>query len=235
MADLSELDLVMLSLDDGVLSHIATETNRNYHAKFETEPAKHKSAWTDLTVDELKSFIGINIAISLTQIRDRVTTTWSNQHRLTAIPGISEVFPRDRFMQIMRYLHFFDERNAPERTGNYDIYYKVRYFFDVVPKFRDAYQSAREVSIDESMIKLQGRTPGRHFIRNKTIRFSLKVHMLAEAKTGYIINIDLAQADNTVPAGQKITNTAMTICAPYHDLGYHLYMDNWYTSFELCA
>ena len=72
MADLSELDLVMLSLDDDVLSHIATETNRNYHAKFETEPAKHKSAWTDLTVDELKSFIGIIIAISLTQIRGRV-------------------------------------------------------------------------------------------------------------------------------------------------------------------
>ena len=137
----------------------------------------------------------------------------------------------------MRYLHFFDERNAPERTGNYDIHYKVRwYFFDVVvPKFRDAYQSAREVSIDESMIKSQGRTPGRHFIRNKPIRFSLKVYMLAEAKTGYVINIDLAQADNTVPAGQKIMNTVMTICTPYHDLGYHLYMDNWYTSFELCA
>ncbi len=68
MADLFELDLVMLSLDDDVLSHIATETNRNYHAKFETEPAKHKSAWTDLTVDELKSFIGIIIAIGLTKL-----------------------------------------------------------------------------------------------------------------------------------------------------------------------
>ena len=139
MADLSELDLVMLSLDDGVLSHIVTETNRNYRAKFETEPAKHKSARTDLTVDELKSFIGIIIAISLTQIRGRVKTIWSNQHRLIAIPGISEVFPHDRFLQIMRYLHFFDERNAPERTGNYDIYYKVRYFFGAIQVLRNAF------------------------------------------------------------------------------------------------
>ena len=127
----------------------------------------------------------------------------------------------------MRYLHFFDERNAHEHRRNYDIYHRVRYFFDVVvPKFRNAYQSAREDSIDESMIKSQGRTPGHHFIRNKPICFGLKVYMLAEAKTGYVINIDLAQAVNTVPAGQKIVTTVMNICAPYHDLGYHLYMDN---------
>ena len=136
----------------------------------------------------------------------------------------------------MRYLHFFDERNAHEHRRNYDIYHRVRYFFDVVvPKFLNAYQSAREDSIDESMIKSQGRTPGHHFIRNKPICFGQKVYMLAEAKTGYVINIDLAQAVNTVPAGQKIVTTVMNICAPYHDLGYHLYMDNWYTSFGLCV
>ena len=103
------------------------------------------------------------------------------------------------------------ERNAPERRGNYYIYCKVRYFLDVVvPKFCNAYKCPREV-------------------------FGLKVYMLAEAKTGYVINIDLAQSDNTVVAGQKIVTTVMNICAPYHDLGYHLYMDNWYTCFGLCV
>ena len=69
--------------------------------------------------------------------------------------------------------------------------------------------------------------PWSHFIRNKPIRFGLKVYMLAEAKTGYVINIDLAQTDNTVLAGQKIVTTMINICVPYHDLGYHLCMDNW--------
>ena len=41
---LSELEPVMSFLEDGVLSHIVTETNQKYRAKFETEPAKHKSA-----------------------------------------------------------------------------------------------------------------------------------------------------------------------------------------------
>ena len=59
--------------------------------------------------------------------------------------------------------------------------------------------------------------------------------MLAEAKTVYVINIDLALADNTIPAGQKVVTTVMNICVPYHDLGYHLYMYNWYTSFGLCV
>ena len=52
VADLSELRLVMLFLDDGVLSHIVIETNQNYLVKFETDPEKHKSAWTELTFDK---------------------------------------------------------------------------------------------------------------------------------------------------------------------------------------
>ena len=50
MAGLSKLERVMFFLDDGVF-----ETKQ---AKFETEPAKHRSACTDLTFDELKNFVG---------------------------------------------------------------------------------------------------------------------------------------------------------------------------------
>ena len=53
---------------------------------------------------------------------------WSNRHRMTFMPGIGEFFRETDFFQIIRYLHFFDERNAPNKdTPNYDIYYKVHY------------------------------------------------------------------------------------------------------------
>ena len=60
-------------------------------------------------------------------MRVRLKYLWSNRHRMTFMPGIGEFFHETDFFQIIRYLHFFDERNAPNRdtTPNYDIYYKV--------------------------------------------------------------------------------------------------------------
>ena len=64
---------------------------------------------------------------------------WSNRHRMTFMPGIGEFFHETDFFQIIRYLHFFNERNAPNRdtTPNYDIYYKVHYKVLVLKKFRN--------------------------------------------------------------------------------------------------
>ena len=60
----------------------------------------------------------------------RLKYLWSNRHRMIFMLGIGEFFHEtDFFLQIIRYLHFFDERNAPNRatTPNYDICYKVHY------------------------------------------------------------------------------------------------------------
>ena len=83
------------------------------------------------------------------------------------------------------------------------------------------------------MIKSQRRTPGRHFMQNKPIRFGIKIYMLAEAKSAYICNINLAQPDHTVPQGQKINSVVLNLATPYDNKNYHLYMDNWYTSYGL--
>ena len=192
-----ERDFFALFFNDEVLQYIVKETNKNYNDKMQSDPNNNKMNFDELTVDELRAFIGVFISAGLVQIRGRLKMLWRNKHRITFMPSISEIFPRDRFLQIDCYLHFFDERDAPIRDGNpqYDIYYKVRYLSDAtVPKFLEIYQ-ADQLSIDESMIKPQGRTPGRHFLPNKPIRFGIKVYMLAEAKTGYIINLDLAQSD----------------------------------------
>ena len=79
-----------------------------------------------LTVDEI---LFEQLAIGLVQMRVRLKYLWSNHHRMTFMPGIGEFFHETDFFQIIRYLHFFDERNAPNRdtTPNYDIYYKVHY------------------------------------------------------------------------------------------------------------
>ena len=102
----------MLYFTDDVLEHIVTETNRNFCAKHENDPDGNKMKFEELTVDELKTFIGVMISIGLVQMRGRLKYLWSNCHRMIFMPGIGVVFPGDRFIQIIRYLHFFLEKNA---------------------------------------------------------------------------------------------------------------------------
>ena len=133
--------------------------------------------WSDVTCDELKSWFGVVIGMGLIQLKGDIRAYWSTRHTLTRTVGFPEVFPRDRFLQILRYIHFVDESMAitNRELAGYDKFYKIRYLFSyLVPRFRDVYNPTQHLAVDESMIKGQGRMPARQFMRNKPSRWGLK-------------------------------------------------------------
>ena len=82
----------MKFLDDGILGHIVTETNRSTVRNLrQIQQSTNQCSWTDRTVDELKIFMGIIIAIGLTQIRGQVKQIWSNQPSDDSLPGPQRV------------------------------------------------------------------------------------------------------------------------------------------------
>jgi hypothetical protein len=70
--------------------------------------------------------------------------------------------------------------------------YKVRLLIDhlaaVFPKY---YRPGRNVSIDEMMIGTRCRISFLQYIPKKRTRFGIKVWVLAEAKTGYVLDFDI--------------------------------------------
>ena len=106
-----ERDLFALFFNDEVLQYIVKETNKNYNDKMQSDPNNNKMNFDELTVDELRAFIGVFISAGLVQMRGRLKMLWSNKHRIAFMPGMSEIFPRDRFLQIVCYLNLFDERD----------------------------------------------------------------------------------------------------------------------------
>ena len=65
-----------------------------------------KGTVLDLHLEELKAFIGMNIAMGmlrLPQIRDY----WA-QDEILSIPWFPSIMPRDRLFSILRFLHWVD-------------------------------------------------------------------------------------------------------------------------------
>ncbi|XP_003727691.1 piggyBac transposable element-derived protein 4-like [Strongylocentrotus purpuratus] len=234
-ATLSEAETFQLLFTDEFLNEIVLLTNKNFERKKLKSPTKHKMKWYPVTRAELETWFGVIIGMGLLQLKGDIRKYWSVKHKLTRTDGFPEVFPRDRFLQVLRYIHFVDEEIAitNRQLAGFDKFYKIRYIFNyLVPKFQEVYNPERDVAIDESMIKGQARMPARQFMKNKPTRWGLKVFALAESQSAYVLNLDLYEG-KTQGERQNTFNVVTNLSQNYRGFGHVIFMDNFYTSVPL--
>lgn len=99
----------------------------------------------------------------------------------------------------------------------------------VLRNFQRLYRLDREVSIDETMVPHKGHLSFKQYIKNKPIRWGIKLWVLCKAKTGYVFNFQvyLSKEDGHVEqhlAHRVVKHLILTIENKFH----HLYMDNFY-------
>ena len=196
--------------------------------------ASQKGIDLEFCVEELQAFIGLNIAMGLLHL-PQVRDYWST-NEILATPWFPSIMSRDRFFKILRYLHLVDSSKQKKRgEEGYDILYKVRPLIDhlgaVFPKY---YQPSRQLSIDEMMIGTRCRVSFLQYIPKKPTRFGIKVWVLAEAKSGYVLDFqvytgasDGEKTDKNIGLGHKVV---MQLMEAYQGKGHCLFIDNFYTS-----
>ena len=110
---MSPLALFTLFFTDYLLRDIVTETNR-YAQQCLAQPPKRGDAhlpWTELTVPELRSWLGLIFAMGVVQKIGRLSDYWST-HANTSTLAFSRTMPCKRFLHILRFLHFIDNEDA---------------------------------------------------------------------------------------------------------------------------
>lgn len=143
---------------------------------------------------------------------------------------------RDRFLQILRYLHFADNILAPRAdSAGYNNLLKIQPFLDlIVPSFQQVYKPTRQLATDKTLIKFKGKVHFRQFLPIKPGRFGIETFTLAESTSGYLLNskIYIGKEGNAVQKdlGRK---AVMSVIEPYLDMGYYVFMDNYYTFMTL--
>ncbi|XP_069180182.1 piggyBac transposable element-derived protein 4-like [Procambarus clarkii] len=138
---------------------------------------------------------------------------------------------RDRFLLILRCLHF--ENNANEDRE--DRLWKVRKVFsDLRGKFRDYFVPGQNVVIDESLVLFKGRLAFKQYIPSKRHRFGLKFFVLCDCETGIVLDMILYSGTNVdIPAQDEhgfsgsVVKTLMELLL---NKGHILFTDNYYTS-----
>lgn len=230
--DMKAVDFFQLYFTDAVWNHIVDQTN--LYAEQKRGP-EERSIWYALTVDEFKAWIALTLNMGIVK-KPSLRLYWSTE-AVFKTPFFSAVMARDRYFQIMRYLHFVDNREEvkDKNAPGYDKLFKVRKLLDLLlPRFVEVYSPERNLSIDETLIKFKGKIYFRQFIPIKPGRFGIKCFTLAEASSGYgLVSKVYTGKENGVVQTDLGRKAVMGLMESYLDKGYKLYMDNYYTSVPL--
>ncbi|CAG2211274.1 unnamed protein product [Mytilus edulis] len=232
--DKTPLDFFRLFFNHVLLEMLIQQTDSYANLQKENKPDENKMAWVRPTIQEMNAFFGLCFEMGI----DRKPSTrmyWSTDSFLQS-PLHAKTMSRDRFTQIMRYLHFSDSTQQPlPGDPNYDPLYKVK---PLLTHFNTAFQQEytpnRNITVDETMIPFKGRVQFKQYMPQKPHKWGVKAWVLADSQNSYIQYVDIYPGKNATPT--HLGSSVVKRCLEQSDLvgkGYHLYTDNFFTSPEL--
>lgn len=192
-----------------------------------------------LSVSNLNIYIAIIILTSFNK-RTTIKDYWSTDPLLEC-PIVRSAISRNRFLEIQSKIKY----SKKSELHSTDPTFRVRTIFELfrknIKKF-GFFETA--LAVDEMMIKFFGRLKIKQYIRNKPVRFGIKVWALCGAD-GFVFDCDIYRGKNVTDDG-ILSNCALgsrvviqllqplLMNAINNKLSlYHLYCDNFFTSRDL--
>jgi hypothetical protein len=106
LPDEEPMDYFSLSFNDEILNSIVIKTNRYARhkiAELQLSPWSTWSKWSEVSVPEVKAFLGLNINMGLIPLPD-IKDSWSHNMK-TQKKFFGDVMSTDHFLQIFWMMH----------------------------------------------------------------------------------------------------------------------------------
>jgi uncharacterized protein YcaQ len=135
---------------------LVMETNRYYHGHFDRLDDR-PSPLPDVIKAEMLAFLSIMIQMGHC-IWDKLTDYWSMTTNSTHT-FLSSAMKQDRYLHILRFLHFTENKNEPDMTDrNSDMLWKMQNLSEIQRKtFSKFYNPSEHLAINEVIMWFKGR------------------------------------------------------------------------------
>ena len=185
--DAKEVEYFKLYFDGELVGDIKQESNSYAEQLLANPTARTKSLrdWVATTTNELYAFFALVILMGVI-VKKSMKDYWSKR-AVIETPFFAEVFSRKRFLQILRVLHFVGNSSVPPGPRS-DRIWKIRPIYDfLVDRFSNIFIPGKHLCIDESLLLWKGRLFFKQYIPKKRNRFGIKLFVLCDCKTRYIL------------------------------------------------
>jgi hypothetical protein len=218
------VDFFRIFFDQNLMETIVRQTNM-YQSQNSQSSSSHMASWVDVSVSELYVFLAMTILMSQVK-KHKIREYWSTDP-LIETPIFGTIFARDRYDSLLRYLHFVDNEkvSSSDRLSKFGLVLD-----DLKKKFSNVMYPYQNLVIDESLMLWKGRLDFKQYVPSKRSRFGIKLYMLCDCRTGFILDFLVYTGlstsvvrDNTLGISGAIV---MKMIEKYLYRGHNLFVDD---------
>ena len=225
------LNAFLLTFTPDLIALIVRESND--YAK-EVMGEEKYATWEPITELELRAYLGFSIIMAIAHV-PAIDDYWKRDPVLRYAP-VSDRISRDRFRDISRYLHFTNNSTlVPRGSLGHDRLGKIRPILTYLcQRFSSLYDPPRELSVDEAMIKFQGRSSLKQYMPKKPIKRGIKVWVLADSANGYFSRLEVYSGKQTERVEKGLgARVVRSLSADFQGKFHHVVFDNYFTDYNL--
>ena len=222
---------VRLFVTHEVLQLILNNTNK-YATWKQRQKGKTNPFWKkDLTMPELKAFLGISIVMGLNPT-PQYSCYWSRSCFM-GNEGVKKLMTKNRYEVISQYLHVSDrETEVPRGQDGHDRAAKIRPLMNILgPLFRRMKRPTEHQTIDEAMHKYKGRSALMQYMADKPVKRGLKFFLRNDSESGYLQEFELYLGKEGTRAKSRhgvYFDVVKRLTAKITGRNHRLWMDNLY-------
>ena len=171
--------------------------------------------------------------------KSSITEYWHTTHESQTTPWFRTCLP-EMFQLILKFFHVTDTRDiARPNAPGYNPSARFESLIDHCNKSSKYYVPNQNLTVDESMVGTRGRTSMLQYIPSKHTRFGVKLWVLVEAASSYILRTICYRGGAYDPTHRDScrANVVMSLLRGSNLLnhGYHVVCDSFFTSLRLAA
>ena len=138
------------------------------------------------TPEKIRAFLGINYIMSISKLPN-LKCYWSVDSYLSN-DGVRNTMTRNRFVNILRNLHFSDNETADKSDKAYKMRNVINHLNEA---FQNAMSDAKRQSPDEHMTKFKGPISCKQYMKNKPLKWGFKWRYQCCSKTDHLYEFNL--------------------------------------------
>ena len=189
--------------------------------------------WKEPTYEEVRCFIGLLMWTSLVRMPNR--RSYITDSKIYNLPHFKAHTTCNRFQQLFTMLHFTNNNQIPA-TLNTAQRFEVKLgnlLTAVNINSASLLTPARELSIDEMMVKFYGRSVLRQYIKAKPHKYGIKLWAICCACCGYSLKQNIYLGSTVESVGGR--DVVLQLTQPYLDKGHVIYCDRFFSHMDLAA
>lgn len=216
-----------LFITDEIIEEVVQWTNVEMSRK--RTDSMISSTFRNTNPTEIRALIGI-LTLSAAMKDNHLSTVELFDSSFTGTRYVA-VMSRDRFDFIVRCLRMDDKTLRPA-LRHQDPFIPVRKVWNLlIAQCKTNYFPGSNVTIDEQLLGFRGRCSFRMYIPNKPNKYGIKIPMMCDSGTNYMVNAMpyIGKATNTdgLPLGEYYLKE---LSRPIHGTNRNITCDNWFTS-----